>query len=103
MARLGPVRGLPRALRFPYFYSFVVLLWLRRILGKACKRLPKIKFLKSELNRPEPKPAEGHGKASPEFWGDELRFASYGGRGSRQGCQAGWTLARARERFCRVV
>lgn len=78
---------------------FVVVLWLHGILGKTCKRLNKIKFLKSELNRSEPKPVEGHGKASPEFQEDELRFASYRECGTRQGCHSRWTVARAKERF----
>lgn len=91
---------LPPALHLPFFFIwFVVVLWLHGILGQACRCLNERKFLKSELNRPEPKPVEGHGKAFPEFQEDELRFASYHGHGTWQGCHAQWTLTRAKERF----
>ena len=93
---------LPPELRLP-FCLFVVLLWLRRILGKAFKCLNKIKFLKSELKQSEPKDVEGHRKASPKFWGDELRWASYRRFGMRHGCQARQTSARAKEMFVALL
>lgn len=64
-------------------FLFVIFLWLHHILGEAYECLNKIKFLKSKLNQPEPKPVVGHESTSLEFWGDELHFAAYHGCGTQ--------------------
>lgn len=78
-------------------FLFIIFLWLHHILGEAWKCLNKVKFLKSELNQPEPKPAGGHESTSPEFW-DELLFAACHGVGlSQPGSHTRQTLAHARD------